>query len=202
VCKVKSDALALLNEGTRSEEIAEARARLAEAEHAWQLLQGGYRPEEIAEARAAVDAATAAVEAGRRQLDELRIVAPLDGTVEAVELQPGDLVGANAPVISLMDTLHLWVRAYVPENRLNLGIGQELPITVDSFPHERFRGRITFIARQAEFTPGNVQTPEERSKQVFRVKLTLLDGLDRLLPGMSADVWLDEAGVDEAGVNE
>jgi hypothetical protein len=50
---------------------------------------------------------------------------------------------------------------------------------------------VTFISRQAEFTPRNVQTPEERSKQVFRIKVTLLDGLDKLRPGMAADVWLE-----------
>ena len=50
---------------------------------------------------------------------------------------------------------------------------------------------MTFISRQAEFTPRNAQTPEERSKQVFRIKVTLLDGLDKLRPGMAADVWLE-----------
>ena len=190
--QVKRDALALLNEGTRKEDIDEARARLEEAREAWKLKKNGYRAEDIAAAMAAVEGAAAAERVIQRQLDELRIVAPVDGTIEAVELQPGDLVGVNAPVISIMDTSHLWIRAYVPENRLRLQIGDEVPISVDSYPGDQFQGRITFVARQAEFTPGNVQTPEERSKQVFRIKVTLLDGLDRLRPGMSADVWLDK----------
>jgi hypothetical protein len=53
---------------------------------------------------------------------------------------------------------------------------------------------VSFIAREAEFTPGNVQTPEERSKQVFRIKVDLVDGLERLRPGMSADVVLEDVG--------
>lgn len=189
---VRQEEVALLEEGTRSEEIAEARAQLDEAEQAWAMVQSGFRAEEIAAARASVAAAEAQVAQIARQIDELTIRAPVDGTVEAVELQRGDLVGANAPVLSMMDHSTLWVRAYVPEARLSLTVGQVLRVTVDSFPGQTFRGRVTFISRQAEFTPSNVQTPEERSKQVFRIKVTLEEGLDRLRPGMSADVWLEE----------
>jgi HlyD family secretion protein len=85
----------------------------------------------------------------------------------------------------------MWVRAYVPENRLNLQNGQKLRVTVDSFPGEDFIGTVSFVAREAEFTPSNVQTPEERSKQVFRIKVELESGLDKLRPGMAVDVWLN-----------
>ena len=103
------------------------------------------------------------------------------------------MAAANAPALSLMDLGNLWVRAYVPENHLNLQNGQKLSVTVDSFPGRKFAGHVSFVARQAEFTPNNVQTPEERSKQVFRVKVTLDEGLDVLRPGMAADVWLEES---------
>lgn len=126
-----------------------------------------------------------------QQIKELRIISPINGVVEAVDLQPGDLVAPNAPVLSLFDTSHLWVRAYVPENHLNIKVNQTLPIVVDSFPGRRFKGHVSFIARQAEFTPNNVQTPDERSKQVFRMKIALDEGLDVLRPGMAADVLLE-----------
>jgi multidrug resistance efflux pump len=184
------ESLAKLENGTRPEEIAEAQAQLEEARQIWLLRQNGSRVEEIAEAEAAVESAAAAVQAIQRQIDELSVKSPVDGMVEAIDLWPGDLVGANAPVISIMDTSQLWVRAYVPENRLSLKVGDAVEVTVDSFPRERFKARITFVSRQAEFTPGNVQTPEERSKQVFRIKVELADGRDRLRPGMAADVWL------------
>ncbi|MEK6262198.1 MAG: HlyD family efflux transporter periplasmic adaptor subunit [Planctomycetota bacterium] len=190
---VRSEELNKLQRGTRPEELAEARAQLDEANQVWLLRKSGYRAEEVAEAEAATAAAEATKQAMRRQIEELVIKAPVDGTVEALELRPGDLVGANAPVISLMESSRLWVRAYVPENRLALKIGDAVAVTVDSFPGERFAGKITFISRQAEFTPGNVQTPEERSKQVFRIKVTLDEGRDRLRPGMAADVWLAPA---------
>jgi multidrug resistance efflux pump len=91
-----------------------------------------------------------------------------------------------------MDTSELWVRAYLPENHLDVQVGQKVAVSVDSFPGRRFDAHISYVARQAEFTPGNVQTPEERSKQVFRIKVTLDSGLQELRPGMAADVWLEE----------
>ena len=189
--EVRQEELGLLQEGSRPEEIEQAEARLEEVRQAWLLRQSGYREEEIAQAQAAVRAAEAALQAIEEQLAELDVEAPLDAVVEAVDLRPGDLVAPNAPVLSLMDTSRLWVRAYVPENQLALQIDQDVWVTVDSYPSERFRGHISFVARQAEFTPSNVQTPEERSKQVFRIRVMLDEGLDRLRPGMSADVWLE-----------
>lgn len=93
-----------------------------------------------------------------------------------------------------MDNSRLWVRAYVPQNRVGLRLGQKLRVTVDSFGDEPFVGEIIFISRQAEFTPSNVQTPEERSKQVFRIKVALKKGLEKLRPGMTVDVWLEPMG--------
>ena len=187
----RQEQLALLTEGTRPEEIEQARAQLAEAEQLWQLRSRGYRSEEIAAATAAANAAEAALQALDRHLAELTIRAPVDGVVEATALHVGDLVAANTPILSLIDMRALWVRAYVPENHLNLQLGQVLRVTVDSFPSRSFAGRLSFIARQAEFTPGNVQTPEDRSQQVFRIKVDLSEGLEALRPGMAADVWLD-----------
>ena len=189
---VRGSELRLLEVGTRAEELREARARVDEARAAWELLQEGYRGEEIRRAEAARDAATASLAAVRLHIEELVIRSPVDGVVEALELQAGDLVSAGAPVLAVIDLRRLWVRAYVPENQLDLRLGDRLPVTVDSFPGQRFTGELTFVARQAEFTPSNVQTPEERSKQVFRIKVQLAEGLDRLRPGMAADVWLDE----------
>lgn len=190
--EVRRQELAELKEGTRPEEIEQAEAQLREAEAALALMQAGYRREEVEAARAAVRSAEAVLAAIDRQIAELSIIAPVDGVVEAIELEPGDLVPGNAPALSIVDTRALWVRAYVPENRLNLQLHQRVPVVVDAWPDQRFMGRITFISRQAEFTPGNVQPPEERSKQVFRIKVTLEEGLDVLRPGMAADVLLDE----------
>lgn len=188
--QVRREELGLLEEGTRQEEIQEAKAQLDEADQALKLKISGFRKEDVAHARAVMKAAEAKLRAIEKQIEELAIRAPVKGVVEAVELQPGDLVAINAPVLSIMDVNRIWVRAYVPENRLYVQLAQKVPVLVDSFPNEEFSGRIIFIAREAEFTPANVQTPEERSKQVFRIKVLLEEGKERLRPGMAADIDL------------
>lgn len=194
--EVRQEELKILLLGTREEERREARAQRDEALAAWKLAQDGFRDEEIDQAKAALDAAEAAVDAIETQIGELIILSTVDGVVEAMELRPGDLVSPSAPVISVLDTSRLWVRAYVPQGDLNIKLGQTLRLTLDAYPERQFTGVVTFVSRQAEFTPSNVQTFEERAKQMFRIKVTLnLDDADdlQLRPGMTADVWLDGA---------
>ena len=188
--QVRSEELRLLQSGTRAEDIAAGEAELAEAKQASQLAEKGYRYEDIEQARAAVAAATAAVNMIEVQLAELDVKAEAEGTVDALELRPGDLVPPNAPVVSLIDNDHLWVRAYLPENKLQYRVGDPFRVTIDSFPNESFTAELSFVSTQAEFTPRNVQTPDERSKQVFRIKLRFGEDAKNLRPGMSADVWL------------
>lgn len=189
--EVKQKKLDLLKEGTRKEEVDEAKAQLKEAEEAWQLLKNGSRQEDIEQAEATVKSAEAVLQMIDEQIQELKIISPLDGMIEAVTLQPGDLVGSNVPVVSILDWNNMWVRCYVPENQLDIQVDQNVEITIDSYPNQVFQGQVTFVSRQAEFVPRNVQTPEERSKQVFRVKVRIKDQGKLLRPGMSADVWLD-----------
>ncbi|MBI5863520.1 MAG: HlyD family efflux transporter periplasmic adaptor subunit [Planctomycetes bacterium] len=185
------DELKLAEEGPRTEDIAEAAALLANAKAALAMAEAGPRSEEIAEARAMLAAADGRVSSLQRQIAELEIRAPGDGVIEALTLRPGDLVAPNAPVLSMIDSSSLWVRAYVPQNRVGLKIGQTLTVRVDAFPDRKFTGRVTYVASQAEFIPSNAQTPEERSKQVFRIKVELSDGRELLRPGMAADVILE-----------
>lgn len=185
------DELSLAREGTRAEDLAAARFALAEAQQALALMEGGYRVEEIEQTRAEVEALQAALAAIDKQLSELTVVAPRDGVIEALDLQPGDLVGPNAPLLTLLLRDAPYVRAFVPENRLTIKPQQDAAVRVDSFPGRTFHGHVTFIASQGEFTPNNVQTPEERVKQVFRIKVVVDDPSGELRPGMSADVFLD-----------
>jgi HlyD family secretion protein len=195
---LRQEELSLIEAGTREEEIREARAMVEEARLAWELAKNGYRPEEIAAAKAARDSAVASVDAIKTRLGELTIKSPVAGSVEALELEPGDLVASSAPMMSVLDNSHYWVRTYVPQKWMNLKLGQKVLVTVDGQPSKEFPAEITFISRQAEFTPSNVQTPEERGKQVFRIKATIKEGLDQLRPGISADVSLDNIPVEDA----
>ncbi len=190
--QVREQELALLEEGSRKEEIAAGRARLAEAEAELALAQAGARREEIDEARARVEAGRAAVHAIERSIEELSIRTPIDSMVEGIELEPGDLVVSQTPVLTLIDPTSLWVRTFVPEDRLDLATGMQVHLTVDALPGERFPGEIVFVSRKAEFTPGNVQTKEDRVKQVFRVRVRLTGERERLRAGMIADVHLDD----------
>jgi multidrug resistance efflux pump len=195
---LREQELDLLLVGTRDEDLQQAAAQLEEARQAWELTRHGFRQEEIDAAQAACDAAQYALHAIDRQIEELKIRSTVEGVVEALELEPGDLVAPFTPVLSLLDDAHVWVRAYVPQNRLSVHVGQKLPVAVDSFPKDDFQGTVTFVSRQAEFTPSNVQTPEERAKLVFRVKVTLDNARRRLRPGMSATIWLpDTESIDD-----
>ena len=191
---VAEQSLALLEEGTRKEDIAAARADFVEAEQALELMRSGYRREDIDEAAAELASAEADLAAVQARVKELDVISPCDCILETIELQPGDLVSANAPSVSLLDIDRLWVRTYIPEARLSQApLGQIVPIRVDGLEDERFKTRITFIAQEGEFIPRNIQTPEERSKQVFRAKLMLEEGLGRLRAGMAVDVLFEEA---------
>lgn len=192
--EVKKNELAILNAGNRPEEIDQARARLEESKLGWELAKKGFRIEEIEQAEAARDSASAALEAIRQQKTELTIVAPSDGFVDALDLQAGDLVPPNAPVMTILSDSRKWVRAYVPQRFLQLEVGQELRVSIDSFPDDQFRGVVSFISHQAEFTPSNVQTADDRAKQVYRIRVTIDEGAEKLRSGMTANVWLNSLG--------
>jgi HlyD family secretion protein len=124
------------------------------------------------------------------QLAEMRINAPTDSILEVLTVKVGDVLPANREVATLLLPQHLWVRVFVPEPWLGLiKVGDAVRVRVDSFPAKDFPGMVEQINRQAEFTPRNVQTVEDRIRQVFGVKVRLKDSEDKLRAGMSADVY-------------
>jgi HlyD family secretion protein len=106
--------------------------------------------------------------------------------------EPGETVGAGAPVLTVMNLEDRWVRIYIREDRVGaVHLGQEAIITADTYPDKTYRGTVAFIASQAEFTPRNVQTTEERVKLVYAVKVRITqDSTYDLKPGIPADVRL------------
>jgi multidrug resistance efflux pump len=114
---------------------------------------------------------------------------PLGGVVLYRHVEPGEIASAGAPLLTLIDPDNLQLTVYVPEDRYGrVELGQVLPISVDSFPGETFQGKVTHIADQAEFTPRNVQTTDNRKTTVFAVWLDLEPTGGKLKPGMPADV--------------
>lgn len=119
------------------------------------------------------------------------ITSPIDGVVleRLVELGEFAAPGSTVMVVAPLDALTL--KIYVPENRYGqISLGQTYPITVDSFPGETFKGRVSFISDKAEFTPRNVQTKDSRQTTVYAVKLNLDPAGGKLKPGMPADATL------------
>lgn len=194
VVKARSDVarheLMLAEEGTRQEDIGEARANLAKAEAELALFVAGFRSEEIARTEAETKSAESRVAAIRKQIDELQVLAPCAGVVEAIDLRPGDLVAPGAPVATLIDNSEMWIRAYVPERYTAIVPGATLPVRLSAAPDRALRGEVVYVSREAEFSPANVQTPEERSKQVFRIKVVLREAAEYVRAGMTADVLL------------
>ncbi len=123
------------------------------------------------------------------QLREMQVVAPADSVLEILSVKVGDVLPANREVATLLLPQHLWVRVYVPEPWLGLiKLHDKVQVRVDSFGDDEFSGSVAQISRQAEFTPRNVQTVEDRIRQVFGVKIRLENREDKLRAGMSADV--------------
>jgi HlyD family secretion protein len=184
----------LLLAGTRKEEIERARQRVAETHAKLRHLRGGYRKEEIAQAKSEMEAARARVDLIRAQLYETVIRAPVDALVESLDLERGDLVAAGKPVVTLLRTGSLWVRAYLPEARLGLARpGLKVTVRIDSFPDRDFTGVIRRIHRQGEITPRNLQSREERLLQVFQTEVVIDDPDHELRPGMNADVAIPKS---------
>jgi len=191
---------ALLKSGLTSSQQYEADAAQAKMlEQSWRELARGNRPEDIAQARAQL-----AAEEGRlaylvEQKDELTVRAPAAGIVQSMDLRPGDLVAPNQGIVTILEPSEIWVRIYVPEPKLGLvKVGDPARISVDTFPGRVFPGRVVEIREQAEYTPRNVQTIDQRSDQVFGVKVAIEPTPD-LKPGMAATVRLGAAAAAPAG---
>jgi HlyD family secretion protein len=153
-------------------------------------LERGSRPEEIEAARGAVDEAVRHLEYLHRQRAETVVKAPAAGVVQSFDLRPGDLVAPNAPVATLLEPDQLWVRVFVPETKLGfVRMGQGAALSVDSFPKRTFPGKVVEISPRAQYTPRNIQTLDQRSDQVFGVKVNV-EQAPELKPGMAALVRL------------
>ncbi|MFN2623752.1 MAG: HlyD family secretion protein [Chthoniobacterales bacterium] len=141
-------------------------------------------------ARAKVEQAKAQLADMDAQIQEMKIVAPTNSILEVLSVKVGDVLPANREVATLILPQRLWVRVYVPETWLGLiKLNDQVRIRVDSFPGRDFSGVVEQINRKAEFTPRNVQTVEDRIKQVFGVKVRLENNQETLRAGMSADIF-------------
>lgn len=133
--------------------------------------------------------AEARVTEARTVVEDLRIISPVDAVVTSRFVNPGEVVNAGMPLLELVDLDRLYLKVYVPEKDIGK-VRRGLPARIysDAFPQEPFEATVRYIASRAEFTPKEVQTPDERTKLVYEVRLYLERNPDhRLTPGLPAD---------------
>ena len=175
----------VISETERDRMLASATAlekSVAAAKSRYDLLLAGTRAERLAQIRAQLAELDA-------HLTEMKIVAPTNCVLEVLSVKVGDVLAPNQPIATLLLTNHIWVRVFVPEPWLgHIKLGDAVKVRVDAFPGKDFAGVVEQVAREAEFTPRNVQTIGERVKQVFGVKVKLDNSEGQLRAGMAADV--------------
>jgi HlyD family secretion protein len=154
----------------------------AAAKSRYDLLLAGTRPERIAQVRAQLEELDT-------QWREMNICAPTNCVLEVLSVKVGDVLAANREAATLLLSDHLWVRVYVPELWLSsISLGQKVKVRPEANGGREFSGEVEQISRAAEFTPRNVQTREDRIKQVFGIKVRLKNDADQLRAGMSVEV--------------
>jgi HlyD family secretion protein len=123
---------------------------------------------------------------------DLTIRAPASGVVATRMREPGEVIAAGAPVFDLVDLDQLYLKVYVPESQIGqVRLGLPAQVHTDAFPEQPFEATVRYIAARAEFTPKEVQTPDERVKLVYAVELHLTSNPDhRLTPGLPADAMI------------
>ncbi len=147
-------------------------------------------------ARSQLQAVEAQCEAAKAMLVEVQSVladltihAPADGTITTRIADKGEVVAAGSPLFDIVDLDRLYLKVYIPEKAIGkVRLGLAAQVYTDAFPDKPFPATVRYIASQAEFTPKEVQTPDERVKLVYAVKLYLDENPEhRLTPGLPAD---------------
>jgi len=187
------DRLALVTEGPRKEEIAGARAQVARAQAAVQTAEANRielrrKREELAARKSEIDRTRAQVGMTQTQIADATVVAPIDGVVLVKAAEAGEVIAAGSTIVSLGDLTHPWLRAYINETDLGrIQLGGKVQLSTDSYKGKTYDGRISFISSEAEFTPKQIQTKEERVKLVYRIKIDVDNSHQELKNNMPVD---------------
>src|SRR5271157_3499225 len=168
-----------------------AEATFQAAQQRYNQAVEGSRKEDIAIARANLAEANANLGLSRVNLSYTILRTPSAGVITVRQAELGEVVVPGTPVVTLADLEHIWLRAYVAETDLGrIRWGQDAIITTDTYPGKQYHGRVSFIASDAEFTPKSVQTYKERVTLVYRIKIDIDNPNHELKPGMPADAHI------------
>lgn len=177
----------------KQKEDADARLTVAEAQRnaaaeALKKTRTLARPEEIQAAEARLAQAQAAVDLLKKTIADCTVTAPVGGIVTHKALEAGELVTQGATIVTLSELDSVYVMIYVTEKELGrVRLGDAADVKIDAFPDRAFPGKVTYISPEAEFTPKNIQTTEDRVKLVFGVKVEIENREGLLKPGLPAD---------------
>lgn len=186
-------------EGPRQEDIESGRAQVERSRAALRTAEAGnldiVRLEKDLAARAAsIEAAEAELAVIESQLEDAVAVSPVDGVILTKAVEQGEIVAAGTTLVTIADMERPWLRGYI--NQIYQGrvkVGSRIQVTTDSFPDKVYEGRLSFLASEAEFTPKQIQTQEERVKLVYRVKIDIANPDQQLKRNMPADAVIPMA---------
>ena len=165
-----------------------AKASFQRATENYLLVKEGPRKEDIEDGRAQVDQARASVKLNETQLSYTTLYSPISGVVLVKSGEIGEVVNPGTSIVTLADIENVWLKTYIPETDLSkVKWGQEVIVTTDLRPKKEYKGKISFISSQAEFTPKQIQTEKERVTLVYRIKVDISNPDHELKPGMPAD---------------
>jgi len=185
---------AILTNGPDPDDVAVAQARVKNAEAQLALAKSEFpTAQELAVSQALVDSAKANLDAIQVQIDLLIVTAPVSGVVMTRNVEPGEVIQPGLAALTISQLDQLTITVYIPEDKYGqINLGDRATLTADSFPGENFAAIVTRIADQAEYTPRNVQTKEDRQTTVYALELAVNDPEGKLKPGMPTDVIFDK----------
>jgi HlyD family secretion protein len=182
--------------GPRIEQIDAASAQMDRARAGLKMTESNAleikrREQELPLRRSEIARAAASLAMIESQLADTLAYSPVDGVVLVKAADVGEVLAAGTTIVTIGDIDHPWLRAYVNETDLGrVKLGTKAKITTDSYPGKEYEGHVSFIASEAEFTPKQIQTKEERVKLVYRIKIDLQNPEHELKSNMPADAVL------------
>ncbi len=184
---------ALVLAGPRAEVVEGASAMVNRARGALKMSEANAieikrREQELTTRRAEIERSKAALAMIDAQLADTIVVSPVDGVVLVKAADVGEVLGVGSTVVTIGDIDHPWLRGYVNETDLGkVKIGSKVRVTTDTYPDKIYNGQVSFIASEAEFTPKQIQTQQERVKLVYRIKIDVENPHRELKSNMPAD---------------
>ncbi len=202
------DKIAVLDSAEYATQVAQSRAAAENANAQLEKAKNDYARSEMLFKQEAISAqqmdaaktaydvafaqirqSTAALKTSEVRFRDTVLYAPVSGVVLRKNVEAGETVPTGTPIFTIGDLANPWIKVYVKEDKLGfVKLGQKALISTDTYPGKVYEGTVTYISSEAEFTPKNVQTKEERVKLVFGVKVSVRNEHDELKPSMPADV--------------